>query len=251
MSAVISERACPSVDSEEAMEPTTKRARIEVKPYHGMSLETFTLKNNGKSNNGVKGGINAFPLIDKEPIRFNLTPGGWLLAPFGFDISGKYENPSFLSGTPPEKPGASEGLSLKVNLWADHAEFLGKLDDVAQKAFAELAPDATWKPMVATDEERKLASSKVKVVLKGADLTKLAIVKNGVVVRGEGWDFLMGFLAGSGNCRRAEVKLTVRVKKLWNVAKNAGLSLEATQMVLRIDKPEDEEAFGDDEELLA
>ena len=61
----------------------------------------------------------------------------------------------------------------------------------------------------------------------------------------------MNFLACSGNCKRAEVKLTVKVKKLWNVAKKAGLSLEATQMVLRIDKPEEEEAFGDDAELLA
>ena len=48
-----------------------------------------------------------------------------------------------------------------------------------------------------------------------------------------------------------EVKVAVRVKKLWNVAKKAGLSLEATQMVLRIDKPMEEEVFGNDAELLA
>ena len=138
-------------------------------------------------------------------------------------------------------------MSLRVNLNGDQAEFLKKLDATAQNAFAELV-DAAWHPLVATDDERKLDSSKIKVVLKGADLTKLTIVKNGTVTRGEGWDFLMGFRTGSGNCRRAEVKLTVRVKKLWNVAKKAGLSLEATQMVLRIDKPEEEEAFGDDAE---
>ena len=78
-----------------------------------------------------------------------------------------------------------------------------------------------------------------------------AIVQNGRVTRGEGWDFLQRFLAGSANCRRAEVKVTTRVKKLWNVAKKAGLSLEAIQMVLRIDKPVEEDAFGDDDELLA
>ena len=105
--------------------------------------------------------------------------------------------------------------------------------------------------MVTTDEIRKLDSSKVKVILKGGDLTKLTIVRNGVVTRGEGWDFLMSFLITSYNCRMAEVKLTARVKKLWNVAKKAGLSLEATQLVLRIDKPVEEDAFGDDAELLA
>ena len=104
---------------------------------------------------------------------------------------------------------------------------------------------------MAIDEVRKIPSSKVKVILKGADQTKLAIVRNGVVTRGEGWDFLMGFLMFSSNCRMAEVKVTAKVKKLWNVAKKAGLSLEATQIVLRIDKPVEEEVFGDDAELLA
>ena len=249
MSAANSDQACPSVSSDEAMEPATKRARIEVKAFNQVDLAAFTLKNNGKST-GIKGGLNTFPLIANQPIRFNLTPSDWLEAPFGFDLSGKYENPSFLCGIPPEKPGASEGLSLKVNLNVEQAAFLRKLDGVAQSSFAELG-DAAWNPLVASDAEQKHAASKIKVVLKGADLTKIAVVMKGSVTRGEGWDFLMNFLACSGNCKRAEVKLTVKVKKLWNFAKKAGLSLEATQMVLRIDKPEEEEAFGDDAELLA
>ena len=47
------------------------------------------------------------------------------------------------------------------------------------------------------------------------------------------------------------MKLTARVKKLWHMAKKAGLSLEAIQIVPRIDKPVEEEAFADDAELLA
>ena len=137
-----------------------------------------------------------------------------------------------------------------MNLQPEQAEFLSRLDDAAQKAFAQVA-EASWHPLVVKDETRNLDSSKVKIILKGADLTKLTIVQNGTVTRGEGWPFLQNFLAGSSNCRRAEVKVTVRVKKLWNVAKKAGLSLEATQIALRIDKPIEEEAFGNDAELLA
>ena len=236
MSAANSEQVCPSVSSDEAMEPATKRARIEVKAFNQVDVSAFTLKNNGKST-GVKGGLNTFPLIANQPIRFNLTPSDWLEAHFGFDLSGKYENLSFLGGTLPEKN-------------AEQAAFLWKLDGVAQSSFAELG-DAAWHPLVTSDAEQKHDASKIKVVLKGADLTKIAIVMKGSVSRGEGWDFLMNFLTCSGNCKRAEVKLTVKVKKLWNVAKKAGLSLEATQMVLRIDKPEEEEVFGDDAELLA
>ena len=245
--AAISEQACPSECSDtEAMEPVVKRARIEVKPFQELNLDHFILKNNGKGKNGQ----NTFPLIAGEPIRFNFTASGWMEAPFGFDISGKYEYPSFLGGQSPDKEGTPEGLSLRLNLHPEQAEFLSKLDDASQKAFA-LVAEASWNPLVAKDMLRNLESSKVKVVLKGADLTKLTIVQNGTVTRGEGWEFLQGFLAGSGNCRRAEVKVTVRVKKLWNVAKKAGLSLEATQMVLRIDKPMEEEVFGNDAELLA
>ena len=247
MSAAFLDQAdCSECTDTDAMEPVTKRARIEVKAFQEIDLASFTLKNRGKGKNG----INTFPFIASEPIRFNLIPSGWLQAPFGSDISGKYENPSFLGGPAPEKEDASEGLSLRLNLQTEQAEFLTKLDEASQKAFAELS-DATWFPLVAIDEERKIPSSKLKVILKGADLTKLVIVRNGVVTRGEGWEFLMGFLMFSSNCRKAEVKVTAKVKKLWNVAKKAGLSLEATQMVLRIDKPVEEEVFGNDAELLA
>ena len=240
MSAAFSDQACHSECTDaDAMQTPAKRARIEVKTFKDLDLSKFTLKNNGKGKNGQ----NTYPLVADEPIRFNLTPSGWLQTPFGFDISGKYEYPSFLGGPEPDKVGSSEGLSLRLNLQPEQAEFLGKLDATSQKAFADII-QTDWSPLVITDDLRKLVSCKVKVVLKGADMTKLTIVKNSVVSRGEGWDF-------SNNCSRAEVKLTARVKKLWNMAKRAGLSLEATQIVLRIDKAVEEEAFADDAELLA
>ena len=103
--------------------------------------------------------------------------------------------------------------------------------------------------MVNANAILRLSSCKVAVILKGDGLTKLAIVQNSNVERGEGWEFLQGY---NSNFKRAEVKLTVRVKKLWNVAGKAGLSLEATQLVLRpTEKPTEQDAFGDDQELLA
>ena len=58
-----------------------------------------------------------------------------------------------------------------------------------------------------------------------------------------------------GNCRNfnyAEVMMSVRVKKLWNVAGKAGLGLEATQLVLRpTDRPAEVDPFSDDAALLA
>ena len=75
---------------------------------------------------------------------------------------------------------------------------------------------------------------------------------DGKVTRGEGWDFLEKFLMDSNNCRRAEIKLAVKAQKLYNVAKKAGMKLEATQMCIRIaSKPVDEDVFADDEALLA
>ena len=244
MSAAMSGRACPSECSDDVAERASKRACIEVRPYTAVSLDKFALKNNGKG----KGGHNAYPLINGGPIRFNFTPSDWVFAPFGFDISGKYEYPSFLGGKEPERDGASEGLNLRLNLESEHSEFLSKLDALAQNAFAEMT-EATWTPMVVHSDARY--SCKVKVVLKGDDLTKLTIVQNGIISRGEGWDFLQPFLKKNSNCRFAEVKLHARVKKLWNVAKKAGLSLEATQIVLRLDKPMEELAYMDNAELLA
>lgn len=258
MPAAISQSACPSECSDvDAMEPVAqpaaKRARTEVKevkPFQQMDLDKFTLKT-GKSKNGNY--TYYIPLVDCASTLFNLTPEPqcWLDTPFGFDTSCKFEVPSFLGGKAPEREGATEGLSLRLNLQPEQAEFLRKLDGAAQKAFADVAV-ASWNPLVTEDAFRSAPVCKVMVALKGSSLTKLAIVHDGKVSRGAGWEFLEKFLMDSNNCRQAEIKVVVKAQKLYNVAKKAGMKLEATQICIRIaGKPIEEDVFADDAALLA
>ena len=81
-----------------AEERSTKRARIEIKPYTELDLSEFTLKNKGK---GTNGGHMAYPLLAGESIRFNLTANEWLRTHFGFDVDSKFDKPSFLGGKVP------------------------------------------------------------------------------------------------------------------------------------------------------
>ena len=251
--AAISNQACPSEcldgDMSTAEERSTKRARIEIKPFTELDISEFTLKDKGKGKNG---GHMAYPLLAGETIRFNLTPNEWLRTPFGFDVDSKFDKPSFLGGKVPDRADASEGLSLRLDLASAQEEFLTKLDNATQEAFGEIAADAKWSSAVTTNPVFKSALCKVLVVLKGADLTKLAIVVDGKVVRGEGWQFLEPFVKRCNGFKFADVKITVRVKKLWNVAGRAGIGLEATQLVLKpSERPTEEDAFADDAELLA
>ena len=248
--AAVSELACPSECSEEAMaeERVSKRARIEVKPFGDVDISQFALKNKGKGKNG---GLMAYPLISDQPIRFNLTPDDWIRTPFGFDIDSKFEKPSFLGGKVPERADAPEGLSLRVDLSIEKSGFLKRLDAAAQQAFADLA-EAKWNPLVSDNPLFKSALCKVAVILKGDGLTQITVVLDGKVTRGEGWEFLQGYINGCNSFKHAEVKLVVRVKKLWNVAGKAGLGLEVTQLVLRpTERPREEDVFADDDELLA
>jgi hypothetical protein len=220
--------------------PSTKRARIEIPSFAEVDLSKLSLRNSGV---GPGGGLRVYPLLDGEAIRFNLAPQSWLMTPYGFDTSSKYEDklPSFLGGKPAN--GLSEGLSMRVNLGQAEASFLETLDTQCQQRFSVLTR-ATWSPLV------KDQGCKVTAVLTGPPegLTKIAIVQGGKVLRGEGWDFLKPFV---DSLRHAEVKVVVRLKKLWNVAGKAGIKLEATQLVLRAtEKPIEADAFGDDSELL-
>ena len=241
----------PSDHSDEAMsnngEGRNVRARITVAPILELDLELFSLKDKGKGKNGH----NSYPLINNEVIRFNLTDGDWLRVPFGFDINSKFEKPSFLGGKAPENANASEGLSLKVELLEDRARFMQNLDLKAATEFAKLA-EAKWNAMLTTNPLFNSTLMKVAVILKGSELTKLAIVVDGKVHRGEGWDFLEPFVSRCNAFKFADVKMTVRVKKLWHVAGKAGLGLEATQLVLRpSERPTEVDAFDNDDELLA
>lgn len=242
---------CQSDHSDEAMssngEGRNVRARIEVKPILELDLQLFSLKDKGKGKNGH----NSYPLIENEPIRFNLTDGDWLRVPFGFDVNSKFEKPSFLGGKAPENANATEGLSLKVELPPDRARFMENLDLKAATEFAKLT-DAKWNALLATNPLFNNSTMKVAVALKGSELTKLAVVLDGKVHRGEGWDFLEPFVNRCNAFKYADVKMTVRVKKLWHVAGKAGLGLEATQLVLRpSERPTEADAFADDDELLA
>ena len=227
-----------------------KRARVEIEvpAFDKVDLEQFSLKDYGKG----KGGLKTFPMVDGKSIRFNLTPSGWLQAPFGFDVTSKYETPSFLGGKAPES-GASEGLKLSINLQKAEAEFLTQLDENCSAAFANLGK-AIWNPLISENGLFSTSSVKVTVTLKGEGLTKIAVVANNKVTRGEGWDFLKAFLDDGNTFRNSEVKLTARVMKLWNVGGKAGIKLEATQIVLRPGantRPQEKDAFDDDSELLA
>jgi len=232
-----------------AVEPASKRARVEfdIPSFAKVDLEQFTLKDNGAGKNGHR----AYPLVANESIRFNLTPSGWLETSYGFDVNGKFDKPSFLGGKVPEG-ATSEGLGLRITLPTDEATFMETLDTKSREAFAALTK-TTWNPLVTeTSVFGSCKSAKVNVILKGADLTKIAVVVDGKVVRGEGWDFLKDYMDECNSFRRSELKVVVRVKKLWTYAGKAGLKLEATQLVLRpTQKPVEADACADDAELLA
>jgi hypothetical protein len=239
---------CESED-EMADQPQSKRARVEIAiPSFGeVDLSKFSLKDNGKGKNGHL----AYPLVDGQVVRFNLTPSGWLKTPFGFDIQTKFEKPSFLGGKEPEKAGAPEGLNLRINLGDAEAQFLNEFDSHCHVGFEKLTK-AKWTSLVADGGLFGKTSTKVMVVLKGHELTKIAVVDNNQVVRGEGWDFLKQFLDSGCNFKHSDVKLVAKVQKLWNVSGGAGIKLEATQIVLRTtERPKEMSAFGDDAELLA
>ena len=233
-----------------AEQSPVKRARVEIEvpTFDKVDLDKFSLKDYGKG----KGGLKTFPMVDGQSIRFNLTPSGWLKAPFGFDVTTKYETPSFLGGEVP-KNGASEGLKLSINLQKAESDFLTQLEENCSAAFANLGK-AIWNPVVTENGLFSTSSAKVTVTLKGEGLTKIAIVANNKVTRGEGWDFLKTYIEDGNTFRNSEVKLTVRVMKLWNVGGKAGIKLEATQIVLRPGvntRPQEVDAFADDSELLA
>ena len=233
-----------------AEQGSAKRARreIEVKPFSQLDLAKVEVKDKGKG----KSGHLSYPLLENDVIRFNLTPSDWIRTPFGFDIDGKYEKPSFIpGGTSPAVEGMSESLSLRLEVPQEQADFLCKLDGACKEGFLKIA-DGKWNDLVASNPVFKNYTCKVGVVLKGRDLTKIAIVVDGKVQRGEGWFFVEPFYKRCNGFKNADVKMSVKVRKLWNVAGKAGLGLEATQLVLRpAERPAEKDLFADDSELLA
>ena len=215
---------------------------IEISSMQELDFQQFALKMGTKTKNGQT----AYPSIAGETIRVNLTPDEWLHSPWGFDFTGRFETPSFLGGKSPERDGTPESLKITLTLDNKQAEFLQKLDDASRVAFAEINPAAKWTPLV---KYESYMTTKVAVVLKGDGLTKMAVVQENKVDRGEGYDFLSSF---KKTFAMSQVKLVIRVKKLWLVGGGAGLSLEATQLVLKDSrKPVEAVVFDNDQDLIA
>lgn len=239
----ISELAFASLEtpSSDTAMADAKRARSDVRSFADISVDALKLKVNHTPQKEVMVKV---PLGD-----FNLTPSGWLSSKFGFDLNCKFGKPSFLGGAKPEKV-TSESLSMRITLDAETTTFFKELDEKVSTEYLMVQKDAQWQSMVTDDLLFNTGSTiKVHVVLTGGPLTKLTVVTNGTVDRGEGWEFLKDYLDKKVNFYNTEVKVCLRPRSVWHKDGKAGLSLEATRLVLR---PQVEvDPFGDDAELLA
>ena len=237
------------IHCDSAEEMAAKKARTEVVNYTNMALEKINIKEIGKSKNGSP---TMLVLHDGFGVTFNLTPSGWITSKYGFEVNCQYNRPSFLCGEKPADGVTSENLAIRMHLDNDQAKFLQEIDQKAKDEYTKVH-QAEWKALVAQD---KLfggeCSVKVHVCLEGKDLTKLTVVKDGKVDRGEGWAFLKDYMASCNNFKNAEVKVCLRFKSIWNVNGMAGLKLCATRLVLRgVAALEEDDPFADDDELLA
>ena len=225
-----------------------KKARTEVVNFSDVSLEKLQFKDIGKTKNGTPCVV---VLHDGFGATFNLTPSGWLSTKFGFDVNCKFGKPSFLGGTVPENV-TSEGLAMRITLNEETTSFLKEIDEKASEEYKKLCK-ADWQSLLTEDTLfGGSASVKISVGLKGKDLTKLTLVQNEKVDRGEGWDFLKQYMDSCNDFRNADVKVCLRFKKIWHVAGKAGLKLHATRIVLKAaTAPEEVDPFADDAELLA
>jgi len=229
-----------------AASPSAKKARsADVQSFRDVQLEDLKLKDTGKKLKDSEESLIVLPLES-----FNLTPSGWLSTKFGFDLNNKYGKPSFLGGEKTEK--ASESLSMRILLDKETTAFFKRLDEQVSQEYQKIRNVQQWQPIV-TDDLLFGGNSTVKVfvTLAGAALTKLTVVANEKVDRGEGWEFLKDYLDKMVNFYNAEVKVCVRPRSIWHIDGKAGLSLTATRLVLRAHVKVENDPFGDDAELLA
>lgn len=227
----------PSCDTDMAH---AKRARTDVRSFAEISVDELKLRCAHQTDKPVSVRV---PLGD-----FNLTPSGWLSSKFGFDLNPKYGKPSFLGGEKPEK-STSESLSMRIALDAETSTFFKQLDEKVSREYL-IVQKAEWQSIVYEDSLFNGGSSiKVHVILTGAPLTKLTVVANGKVDRGEGWEFLKDYLDKKVSFCNSEVKVCLRPRSVWYMDGKAGLSFDATRIVLRL--PVDVDPFGNDDELLA
>jgi hypothetical protein len=233
-----------SNSSEEAMAAAKKARSGDVQSFVDIQIEDLKLKDTGKKQKDSEDSLVVLPLES-----FNLTPSGWLSTKYGFDLNNKYGKPSFLGGEKTDK--ASESLSMRIVLDEETTAFFKRLDEHVSEEYQKLRK-VQWQPIVTEDKLFGTSSSvKVFVVLAGNSLTKLTVVADEKVDRGEGWDFLKDYLDKMVNFYNAEVKVCVRPRSIWHIDGKAGLSLAATRLVLRAHAKVENDPFGDDAELLA
>lgn len=222
------------VASSEELPP--KRIKREMLDYHALDLSQLKLEDLGVDK---KGNRRCRPLLGESLLHCNLTPRGFQWAPFGFDVSGKFQKPSFLNNQPPQ---GTEGLNLALHIRASSEyKFLHAVDDFFKKKLAELDPALQWRPLGSYDTIdllNDLYCTKVKVVLAGEGLTEIKIIDRQTNFHtGSGWPFLQPHLAAFSNFRHARVKVAVRLSNLWCMEGKAGLTLTATHLVLTFPKP--------------
>lgn len=226
-------------------EPSPKRAKVELPSFAELDLKQLALVDNGVGRNGGK---LLMPLLGNNKLRCNLTPKGFLKAPFGFDVSFKYEKPSFLGGV---GVGKSEGLALVLQLGREEATMLAAVNGSFCQKFTALDQKTQWHDLLNVNDKHG-TSVKVKIVLQGENLTQLKIVTaDKTIVTGYGWEFLQPYLAENGNFRGSLCKVSVCLERLWCVSRKAGISLTATHLVLAPGATAAGEDAYDDDELMA
>ena len=238
--------ACSANGSERAQ----KRQRVEtVKSFEDIDVDAARIKEVKRTTQSTEKGVGKYlvPLVENEMTSFNLSPGDWSTIPFGFDTSGNFERPAFLTGAESTK---QEGLHIRMSVAGPQVDFLQRLDLAFAVEYTKIDETSKWSELLGKSLFQE-ALVKVFVPLSGHHLCGIKIVADGKVVKGEGWEFLKGYLLSHSNFRRAEVKVVAKVMRIWNMNDKAGMSLIATQLVVKpLMKPLEADAFPDSE-LLA
>ena len=229
-----------------ASQGAAKRQRVEpVKPFGEIDTGSARIKEGAPKKTGGKFLV---PLIGNEMMPFNLSPTVWNTMPFGFDLSGKFEKPSFLGGPESDK---QEGLHIRVAIGEEQAVFLRSLDLAFAVEFSKYEQQPQWSDIVVDSPLLGETHVKLFVPLKGQNLPTLKVVQNGEVLTGAGWDFLQPHLQSAAAFRRAEVKVVAKVQRIWSMSGKAGVTLVVTQLALRPQqKPAEEDAFPDNDLLM-
>jgi hypothetical protein len=239
--------ASPNPPSADEAMADAKRARTELQNFVDFCFADVRVRDLEKKDDPeapLTASVAAHP--------FNLTPSNWLTTKYGFDLNCKYGKPSFLGGPSPKSAKASESLTMRVVLDSETTSFLKSLDAKVSEEYAKIR-QAEWQPLVSEDSLfGGDANVKIKVVMTGSQLTKLTLVVDGKVDRGEGWPFLKDYVDRRVNFHGGEIKACLRCTSVWYKDGKAGLSLAATRLVVRpVAAPPEVDPFGDDAELLA